>query len=324
MSLTSVIIPTHNRPHLLSRAVESARAAGTNLEVIVVDDASTDETANVCATLRGIKYVRVERNQRVAGARNVGLLVSSGEFVSFLDDDDLRLPNSLDEQVKLLEADKQAGLIYGQAILGDQAGQPTNHVYPLVCPHGDAFWDLLGQNFIPCGSAVFRRSCLNRVGLLDSDLPGIDDWDLWIRIAELYPIIALAKPVMIWRRSTPVSEQGTSQAADIVSQGVRQFRHWWLKLPRATKAPAKMRRLAWQRFSANMSAHLIWEAIRSLRLGDVRQATKNIFSLTHLGPLVMVRLVRRRSILQLLRKTVGQARRTSASYSDSISRPSAS
>jgi len=218
MSLTSVIIPTHNRPHLLSRAVESARAAGTNLEVIVVDDASTDETATVCATLRGIKYVRVERNQRVAGARNVGLLVSSGEFVSFLDDDDLRLPNSLDEQVKLLEADKQAGLIYGQAILGDQAGQSTNHVYPLVCPHGDAFWDLLGQNFIPCGSAVFRRSCLNRVGLLDGDLPGIDDWDLWIRIAELYPIIALAKPVMIWRRSMPVSEQGTSQAADIVSK----------------------------------------------------------------------------------------------------------
>ena len=324
MSLASIIITTHDRPHLLARAVETARAAGTNIEIIVVDDASTDETGKVCRTLAGIKHVRLERNQRVAGARNVGLLVSSGEFVSFLDDDDLRLPHSLDEQVKLLEANKQAGLIYGQAILGDQAGQPTNQVYPLVCPQGDAFWELLGQNFIPCGSAVFRRSVLDRVGLLDGDLPGLDDWDLWIRIAELYPIIAFPKPVMTWRRSTPVSGQGTSQAADIVSQGVRQFRHWWLKLPRATNAPAQMRRLAWRRFSANMSAHLVWEAMRCLRLGYVSQATRNIFALAQLGPLVMVRLVRKRSISELLRKIVGHARRTSASYSDSIRRPSAS
>jgi glycosyltransferase involved in cell wall biosynthesis len=319
MSLTSIIITTHNRPHLLRRAVESARAAGTNIEVIVVDDASSDETGSLCSTLSWIKYVRVERNQRVAGARNVGLLASCGEYVTFLDDDDLRLPNSVDEQVKLLEADKHAGLIYGQAILGDQSGKPTNQIYPLVCPQRDAFWNLLGQNFIPCGSAVFRRSCLNCVGLLDNSLPGLDDWDLWIRIAELYPIIALEKPVMIWRRSTPVSGQGTSHAAYIVSQAVRQFRQWWMKLPRAANAPPKMRRVAWQRFSANMAAHLVWEAMRSLRLGDINQAAKNIFTLSQLGPLVVVRLARKRNILRLLRTMVGQARKTSASYSDSMS-----
>ena len=319
MSLTSIIIPTHNRPHLLFRAVESARAAGTNIEVIVVDDASTDETATVCKTLRGIKYVRAEHNQGVAGARNIGLLASSGEYVTFLDDDDQRLPNSLDEQVKLLEIDKHAGLVYGQAILGDQSGKPTNEIYPLACPQGDTFWDLLRQNFIPCGSAVFRRSSLNCVGLSDSTIPGLDDWDLWIRIAELYPVIALEKPVVIWRRSTPVSGQGSSQAADIVSEAVRQFRQWWIKLPRAANAPSQMRRVAWRYFSANMAAHLIWEAIRSLRLGEMRQATKNTLALSRLGPLALVRLVRQRG--RLLRTIIGQARKTSASYSDSISRP---
>src|SRR5258708_7920750 len=281
MSLTSLIITTHNRPQLLARASASARAAGTNIEVVVVDDASTDETAGVCRTLSWINYVRVERNQGVAGARNVGLLASRGEYVTFLDDDDLRLPNSLDEQIKFLEADKQAGLIYGQAIYGDQSGQSANKIYPLACPQGDLFWNLLGQNFIPCGSAVFRRSCLNSVGLLDDDLPGLDDWDLWIRIAELYPIIALEKPGMVWRRSTPVSGQGTSQAAVIVLQSVRQFRQQWMKLPIAANASAKMRRVAWQRFSANMVAHLVWEAIRSLRHGDIRQAAKNIFTVSH-------------------------------------------
>jgi glycosyltransferase involved in cell wall biosynthesis len=321
MSLTSIIITTHNRPHLIARAIESARAAGTNCEIIVVDDASTDETGSVCRTLPCINYVRVERNQRVAGARNVGLLASCGEYVTFLDDDDLRLPDSLDEQVKLLEADQQAGLIYGQAIWGDQSGQPMKQIYPLECPQGDLFWDLLSQNFIPCGSAVFRRSCLNRVGLLDNSLPGLDDWDLWIRIAELYPIIALEKPVMIWRRSTPASGQGTSQGADVVSHGVRQFRQFWLKLPRMANASPEMKRAAWQRFSANMASHLVWEAMRSLRHGNIAQATKNIVTVLQLSPLAVARLARKGNILALLRALARQTRQSPASYSDSINRP---
>ena len=157
MPLASIIITTHNRPLLLRRAVESAHAAARDVEIIVVDDASTDETARVCQPLPGIKYQRIDRNQGVAGARNVGLLVSSGSYITFLDDDDVRLPNSLDAQVKLLDADESAGLVYGQAIYADQLGQPSNDLYPQICPEGDIFWKLLAQNFIPCGSAVFRR-----------------------------------------------------------------------------------------------------------------------------------------------------------------------
>jgi hypothetical protein len=320
MSLTSIIITTHNRPHLLRRAVESARAAGAHVEIVVVDDASTDETGSVCRGLPGINYVRVERNQRVAGARNIGLLASCGEYITFLDDDDLRLPDSLDAQIKLLEADERAGLIYGQAIWGEQSGRPTNRKYPLVCPQGDVFWNLLGRNFIPCGSAVFRRSCLNCVGMLDDNIPGLDDWDLWIRIAEIYPILALEAPVMIWRRSTPVSGQGTSQAVALVSESIRQFRHRWLKLPRAANASTQMRRAAWHDFSANMAAHLVWEALRALRCGEINQATRNIFAALRLFPLATVRLARRRNISYFLR-TIGRlARKTPPSRSDSINR----
>jgi len=289
MSLTSIIVTTHNRPQLLRCAVESAFAAGTKVEVVVVDDASTDDTAALCRELTGIKYVRIERNQRVAGARNLGLLVSSGEYITFLDDDDVRLPGSLDGQIKLLEANAEVGLIYGQAMLVDQTGKSTTQSYPRVCPQGDVLWELLGQNFIPCGTAVFRRSCLDRIGMLDQRLAGIDDWDLWIRIAELYSIMALEEPVLRWRQSTPASQQGTSAAAQIVSRSVEQFRETWQNLPRVANASGTMKRGAWRRFSRNMFAHLSYQAWRALRDREPVQATRNLFALVRLVPAAILR-----------------------------------
>jgi hypothetical protein len=294
MPKASIIITTHNRPHLLPRAVSSARASGTDVEVVVVDDASLDETAAVCKELPGINYVRVEHNQRVAGARNIGVVASRGEYLSFLDDDDTRLADSLDTQIEALVREPQAGLIYGQAIWGDQECRPSNKSYPSDCPQGDVFWKLLVRNFIPCGSVVFRRSCLSRVGLLDDSIPGLDDWDLWVRIAEIYPIVTAETPVLIWRRSTPVSGQGTSQAARLVSRSVQQFRDCWMNLPRAASAAPQARRAVWREFSENMAEHLIWESVRAFHCGEIRQPLKNLSRLSWLAPLSLVRIAKHR------------------------------
>ena len=294
MPRASIIIATHSRPQWLPRAIESARAAGREVEIVVVDDASSDETAEVCRSLQGINYVRLDRNQRVAGARNVGLVASRGEYLSFLDDDDTRLPGSLDAQLEALDREPQAGLIYGQAILGDHEGKPERNSYPADCPQGDIFWKLLSRNFIPCGSVVFRRSCLSSLGLLDDSIPGLDDWDLWVRIAEIYPIMALETPVIIWRRSTPASGQGTSQAAGLVSLSVQQFRNCWMKLPRARTASKRARRAAWRAFSENMAEHLLWESVRALRRGKAGQSLRNLSVMPRLSPLSLIRIVEHR------------------------------
>jgi len=296
MPKASIIITTHSRPRLLKRAVESARAAGDEIEIVVVDDASTDETAQVCKSLSGIDYVRVERNQGVAGARNIGLVASRGEYIAFLDDDDTRLPGSLNMQVEILEREPEAGLTYGQAIWGDQDGRPSARSYPSPCPAGDVFWKLLTRNFIPCGSVVFRRACLSRVGLLDDRIAGLDDWDLWVRISEIYPIIATETPLSVWRRATPVSGQGTSEAARLVSASVRRFREVWMRLPRAAEASRKIRRAAWQRFSENMAEHLVWESARALRRRDVRQPLKNLSIVPRLEPLALMRIAVHRGL----------------------------
>jgi glycosyltransferase involved in cell wall biosynthesis len=292
MSKVSIIITTHNRPHLLPRAVDSARASGNEVEIVVVDDASSDETASVCRSLSGINYVRVDRNQGVAGARNLGLVASRGEFVSFLDDDDQRLPNSVDKQIAALEKNPGAALIYGQAVPEDASG--TRHSpYPADCPQGDVFWQLLTRNFIPCGSAVFRRECLSRVGLLDDSISGIDDWDLWVRIAEIFSIAAVEEPVMIWRQSTRTSSQGSSRTVDLIEQGRRRFREHWLKLPRVQSAAQNERREAWRSFSNNVSEHLVWEVFSALGRFELGYAGKSTLTALRLHPRALLGLLRR-------------------------------
>ena len=274
MASISVIIPTHSRPHLLPRAVESALAAGTDVEVVVVDDASTDETAEACRALQGISYIRLAHNQGVAGARNVGVLSSSAEYIAFLDDDDLRLPGSLDLQLAVLRNTPDAALIYGQALIGGATDRFAGDRYPQPCPEGDVFWQLLAQNFIPSGSVLFRRSCLLSTGLLDRSIAGIDDWDLWVRIAALYPVVALDQPVMIWRRPSPDSDQGSARAVEMVALSTRQFRRHWLKMPRVAEGSPAARRKAARRFSQNMASHLASEALRSLSRGQVMRANR--------------------------------------------------
>jgi hypothetical protein len=276
MPEVSVIIPTHNRPHLLPRAVESAFAAATDVEVVVVDDASIDETTSVCQSLRGIKYVRLPDNQGVAGARNAGVLASSAEYVALLDDDDVRLPGSIDIQLARLRDESNAALIYGQAFIGGATDRTNNDRYPLECPSGDVFWRLLTQNFIPSGSVVARRACLLSTGLFDASIAAIDDWDLWIRISASHAVVSVAEPVVIWRRPSPISDQGSASAVKMVKLSTKQFRECWMKMLRVAQADPRIRSLTTREFSQNMASHLVCEAARSLSRGKVIDANRCI------------------------------------------------
>lgn len=281
----SVIIPTHNRPHLLPRAVESACAAGTDVEIIVVDDASVDGTAEVCRKLNGIKYVRLDRNLGVAGARNVGILESSGKYIAFLDDDDLRLPGSLDVQVAELEANPRAGLVCGAMLMADQDYHETGEVIRPRDSGDEVFWKLLELDFpvMPL-STLIRKACFLRVGLLNARLVGIDDWDIFVRIAELYPVIINEQPAGIYRQPTASSGQGSSARA---AQLLRVARHQLklLTLPRAMAASASKRR-AIRRGAINRIADtLLWNALPLLRSGEYVSACANIMGVFRLNPL---------------------------------------
>ena len=292
MPRTSIIITTHNRPQLVPRAIASARAAGKDLEIIVVDDASSDETEAICKSIPGINYVRLERNQGVAGARNVGLVACRGEYITFLDDDDLRLPNSLDEQIEALRKKPEAMLCYARAIPAE-AGGKRGEPYPANCPQGDILWELLVRNFIPCGTVVFRRACISRAGLLDKSIPGIDDWDMWVRICELFPIVAVETPVLISRQSTPISGQGSSDTVGLIALGRKRFRENWLKIPRVAAAGRRRRNETWRAFSRNVSEHLAWKTFSALCKVEIRQALRSARILLQLHPGGILAVLRR-------------------------------
>nr|MDQ2868626.1 glycosyltransferase [Verrucomicrobiota bacterium] len=210
----SIIIATHNRARLLPTAIESALAAGPDVEVVVVDDASRDETPAVCRRFPQIHCLRLARNRGLAGARNAGLRASRGTYLAFLDDDDRRLPDSLPRQLELLEQNPTAVLCYARVRAGDEGdGEPEEEAEQ---PSGDVFWRLLRANFVPVLSVVMRRDPIFQIGLLDESLREIEDWDLWLRLSERWPFVALPSAVAVYRNFDRNSGQLSSNRARMV------------------------------------------------------------------------------------------------------------
>ena len=310
MPKVSIIIPTHSRPELLPRAVESALRAGTDVEVIVVDDASVDSTAEVCRSFGKIKYIRLEHDQGVAGARNVGILASSADFIAFLDDDDLRLPGSLDWQVDALLANKEAGFVCGPMLMADQEGNLTGEVSAPKGHEGDEFWNLLELNFpvMPI-SAVIRKRCFSSVGLLKNNLHGIDDWDIFVRIAEFYPMLVLDQPVGIYRKPTPFSMQGSSPQAQHLSR-VARHQLELLRLPRARAAPADKRREVRRRALSRIVDTLLWNAVQAIRQRAYKFACANVLAALRLNPRRALRPRGYRRLRLVLRARWSELRRS--------------
>ncbi len=284
MSKVSVIIPTYNRSHLLPRAVRSARASGADVEVIVVDDASTDDTSEVCKSLDDILYFRTESNVGQGAARNIGIQASTSEYIAFLDDDDLRLPKTLDLQLQVLQASPEASLVYGQVQLGDSDCEPKEEFLLSDFPEGDIFWKLLVRNFLLPTSVIVRKKCLLELGLFDPapEKIGCEDYDLWLRLAEKYSAVAYREPVAIYRRPTLASGQATSDEAK-VNEANKRMQALGFRLSKAIQDPEKCRQTLIEIRDVE-SDMLIWRAHGKLGEGNSSDALRKLVSAIKLHP----------------------------------------
>lgn len=202
MPCVSVIMPTCERPHLINRAVESVLSQTfKDLELIIIDDASKDETREQVLKNSDprIHYIRHESRKGGAAARNTGIRIAKGNYLAFLDDDDEWFPNKLQLQIDLLEnSSSKVGLVYSGYLMVDQiTGKQIGSHTPIH--KGDLLGDLLLYNWVGSTSSVLlRKECLNRVGFFDEKLPIFQDYDLWIRLAKEFHFSYIKDPLLVY------------------------------------------------------------------------------------------------------------------------------
>ncbi len=208
MPKVSVVIPAYNAMAFLPEALNSVfNQTYRDFEVIVVNDGSTDKTEQWVSQIEDprVKLVSQE-NKGLAGARNTGIGNAQGEYIAFLDDDDLWESTKLEKQVNVLDENPEVGLVYTWVSVIDTDGKSKGKI---LCnsEEGNVWKKLLEHNIVESGSvAMVRHSCYQSVGLYDCTLASsyAEDWDMWLRIAAQYRFQAILEP-LVYYRDTPNS-----------------------------------------------------------------------------------------------------------------------
>jgi glycosyltransferase involved in cell wall biosynthesis len=197
----TVVIPTRGRSRLLALTLRGVvRQRDVDFEVVVVDDGSTDDTAAMVKGLEAarVRLLRHDRPRGVSAARNTGIAAARGEWVAFLDDDDLWAPEKLALQLEAADAAHRAWVYAGHAEVDDRL-----RVIAGASPAPpEQVTELLGRyNAVPAGASnvAVRADALARGGPFDEQLTNNEDWDMWIRLARLGPPAWVPKPLVALR-----------------------------------------------------------------------------------------------------------------------------
>lgn len=198
VDLVSVVIPTHNRPHSLRCALESIAAQTyKHIEAIVVNDAGKD-ISGIIETFKDrltIKYLVHDVNKDRAAARNTALKHASGQYIAYLDDDDIFYPDHIETALKIL-TNTNYKVVYTDAYRAHliKCGD-TYQVIGKDLPYSIDYVKgiFYATNITPILCIVHDRDCFNEVGMFDESLPVLEDWDLWIRMSDKYDFYHIKK-----------------------------------------------------------------------------------------------------------------------------------
>ena len=201
-ALISVITPTYNRAAFLAEAIDSVLAQSfQNFELLIVDDGSTDDTQTVVNNYKHDARVvyQFQENQGQSVARNNALHHSRGEFICFLDSDDRWLPERLQWALDAFEAQPFVGVVYGDELVMNEAGQVTGSKSTGGDQSGRILPAMLKDNIIPLNTGMIRKECLEKVGGVDPTIRVADDYDMWLRLSAYYDFLHIPKVMAHYR-----------------------------------------------------------------------------------------------------------------------------
>lgn len=187
--VVSVVIPTYNRAHMIVRAINSVlNQTYKDLEIIVVDDASQDNTEVVVKSFddERIQYFRHDKNRGGSAARNTGIKASRGAYIALLDSDDEWFPEKLEKQVnKFNDTAVEVGAVYcGFQSIIETTGQRIEEHMPTL--RGDIAVDLFKGCPFNTSQLLIRKECFQKTGMFDEAFPACQDWDMWIRFSQYF------------------------------------------------------------------------------------------------------------------------------------------
>ena len=208
MPCVSVVIPTYNRCQFLPQAVDSVLSQTLrDLEIIVVDDGSTDGTAETVRERYGtsIRYIRQE-NQGRSKARNVGMEMATGKYIALLDSDDTWKEGKLEKQIRLLEASPEVGLAHTFTEVTDSNGTPDPtqtsmrlRLHAAALKRGYDYLNMSRECVMFTSTVVVRRERLREIGLMDEAISSLEDWDWYLRAALVTKIATVPEPLVLYR-----------------------------------------------------------------------------------------------------------------------------
>ncbi len=202
--LVSIIIPTYNRQDLLKESVESViNQTYKNIELIIVDDGSIDNTKAVVENYLSdprVKYI-YQINKGLGEARNNGILNSKGNYLMFLDDDDIYLPYAVEKMLLFFKKQPDnVKLIYGDLIYFNTIAKKY-HKEPKIEPKPTLYTQLIISNILTTpGQVIAYTQAVKDVGMYDSNVNGTEDYDLWTKIALNYDIAKIDLAVVSYRK----------------------------------------------------------------------------------------------------------------------------
>ena len=220
----SVIIPTYNCEAYIAATLDAVLAQTHRpLEVIVVDDGSTDDTPHIVAGYAPAVRLERQQNQRVCRARNRGFELSTGDFVCFLDHDDHWFPWKLTRQLEAFAARPEAGVVFTAFHFWNPVdGQfaPPDSLAPADDSPPPVRADLTGWIYhrflLDCwaltSTAMLRRNVFAASGGFNPDLPYSEDWDLWLRLSREHPFVMLDRVSTLYRQHP---SQGSRMVRDV-------------------------------------------------------------------------------------------------------------
>ncbi len=203
MPLVSVVVPAYNVSKTIRDTIDSIlKQTFSDFELIIINDGSTDNTLQV---IEGVRDPRVQvysyENGGLPEARNRGIKRATGEFITFMDADDLWTPDKLESQVAALQKNPAAGLAYSWTCFMDSEGKSFSQDLPSYL-EGNVYPQLLIGNFITSGSNVMlRASTVKSVGGFDPSLKSIEDWDYWLRVAAKWAFVVVPHYQILYRQS---------------------------------------------------------------------------------------------------------------------------